>query len=837
MNLKTTYILFGVLLAVLILFAVTQFVGMKSGGGGSKEPYVFADFHSGKDAVKTSDVDEVRVERASGSTLAFKREKGAWQMTEPFAARADLYNVDNLVRQVSDAEREKGEPLSNPKEYGLEPPQAVVTLKKGDQEWKLNVGKQGTGVVYVSNAAKPDQPMPIRKSSLEAVFKNVNDFRSRELLTVNSANATSIQVNDKAHAVALDKTSDGRWRFAKPAYGPANLEGDTTAAVPPAGEKKVNGVRDLIDTASGLRVEADNDFVADNVSDADLAEKYGLAADRPETLRVEAKVKPIEGDTKTEVLLVGKKTEKTEDKKDDKKPETKTEYYYVRMDGEKSVVRVPAAKVKPLVEVAADPKVLRSRDLVTTAGAAKIDAVDVTFDNNEVKLREVDHKWTLYHGGARATDTAAVNDLIEALTGQPPFGAKKQPPIKTFMDKEDGLGFDKPSAVVSVWIDGVKKEEKKDDDKKDEKKDDDKKDEKKDEKKEGKEPELANARPTVTLTFGRMAPDNNVYVRRESDGDKVIGTVSDSLLKKVTVTYLGYLERKVPTFSTLPTDAAKDVTKLTLVRGGQTWEVTKETAADKTGWKFAQPQAMAGRSASETAIGDVLRNLATLTADKIVSEKPSDADLELFGLKSPENKATVTIKRDDKIDDWVYSFGKQTETKMGVYMRLNKSDLVFLVPNLTVDNLKNAELRDLTVFNFDMKQVKGAKITVWSNDLKSPVVIDLERKGDRDWAKKDGPITPDGPKVENFIASLGHLRATKFVTPKPNTDTGLDVSKKALKVEIQTESGPLELLVGNEDPDNKGQLFASSNKLPGDILLLPEATFKDAKSSPAHFAK
>ena len=82
---------------------------------------------------------------------------------------------------------------------------------------------------------------------------------------------------------------------------------------------------------------------------------------------------------------------------------------------------------------------------------------------------------------------------------------------------------------------------------------------------------------------------------------------------------------------------------------------------------------------------------------------------------------------------------------------MSKSDLVFLVPKLMVDHLANAELRDLTVFNFDMNKVKGAKITVWSNDLGSPVTLDLERKGDKDWAKKDGPITPDGTKVENFI--------------------------------------------------------------------------------------
>jgi len=174
---------------------------------------------------------------------------------------------------------------------------------------------------------------------------------------------------------------------------------------------------------------------------------------------------------------------------------------------------------------------------------------------------------------------------------------------------------------------------------------------------------------------------------------------------------------------------------------------------------------------------------------------------------------------------------------MGVYSKLSKNDLVYLVPKNVVERLDGAELRDLTVLNFDMKQVKGAKLTVWSNDFKKPTTLDLERKKENDWTAKDGPITPDGTKVEDFIKNLSHLRATKFVTPKPNTDTGLDVNKKALKVEISTEGGPLELLVGNQDPDNSGQLFASSNKLPNEVFLVPEAAFKDAKSSPAYFSK
>ena len=55
-------------------------------------------------------------------------------------------------------------------------------------------------------------------------------------------------------------------------------------------------------------------------------------------------------------------------KPEEKKPEEKPDYYYVRLEGEKAVARVPAPRVKPLLDVVANPDPLRSRDLVSTAG-------------------------------------------------------------------------------------------------------------------------------------------------------------------------------------------------------------------------------------------------------------------------------------------------------------------------------------------------------------------------------------------------------------------------------------------------------------------------------------
>ena len=73
---------------------------------------------------------------------------------------------------------------------------------------------------------------------------------------------------------------------------------------------------------------------------------------------------------------------------------------------------------------------------------------------------------------------------------------------------------------------------------------------------------------------------------REAGDDRTIVEVSDSLLDKVTQSPLAYFDHTLPTFADSaafpPGNVTKDVTKLTLQRGGQTWEVAQETADGKT---------------------------------------------------------------------------------------------------------------------------------------------------------------------------------------------------------------------------------------------------------------
>ena len=144
MNFKTTYLLFGVLLAVLIVFGLTQLLGVQTPKDNTV--WVFKSLNDSKNPVRTEDIESVEIERTSAKPekLVFSRTEQGWRLTDP-DVRLDNYAVDRVIDQVKGARKEeKADVTSDLKQFGLDAPRAIVTLKKKgeDKEWKLNVGSE-----------------------------------------------------------------------------------------------------------------------------------------------------------------------------------------------------------------------------------------------------------------------------------------------------------------------------------------------------------------------------------------------------------------------------------------------------------------------------------------------------------------------------------------------------------------------------------------------------------------------------------------------------------------------------------------------------------------------
>jgi hypothetical protein len=875
MNLRFTYILFGLFVAVLLVVAGVQLLGPSSE---KDSEWALPELHKKGDEIKSSEIDTLIIERHSPKeeTLVFTRGSEGWEMQKPHQLRVDNFAVQRVVDQIVGARREKSEMSTDLAFYKLESPAQVVTLRKGDQQWQLKLGKQSsessTAVAYILDSARPKQPMAVKKSDLDSLHRSVNEFRSHELLGGSSTDAVALTLAaPKQDPVVLQKGTDSKaWHFEKPPYGAADFEGEpspTGAGGDPLA-RPVTGVRKLLDDAGAIRVENEADFVAEDVSDADLADKYGLKTGEPETLRIEMKRTPralakTDGENtqpKTDVLLIGKKVEeKKEEKKDDKKPEDKklevtTEYYYARLENEKNVVKVPVKKVEPMLQFLKNPGELRDKNLVHLISDS-VDAIDLKNESGVLKLRrDPSRVWKLYRGdNVQPADGPTVQRLIDEINSKASAGVKIFPDPNA---KEADLGLDKPDLpYLALWQDGIAKDDKKDekkDDKKEEKKDD--KGDKKDDKKEGEAkkpeestPKLKSDKPTVKIVFGKRDRDKGlVYVRREtSDGSSVVA-ISDAWVDKVGVGPLAFLDRKIPSFGEdmpgLPPgfgDPAKGVKELVLTRGGSATrleQVKKEGAAAE--WKFQEPESLKDRPASASGVTGILTALKGLSALKLVVEKPTDADLELYGLKTPQVEAKVVVEgKDNKTDEFVYKFGKETEDKTGVFAMTNKRDIVFVTDKAILDRFK-AELRDLTVLHFEPSKLKSLKLTGWVRNNKTDEV-ELERKAGGIWTYLVPPeLKVDSGRAQSFVDSIRDLQATSFVpkdSVKPEV-ARLDPKDGALLIEITLdgEMKPLQLTIGGLDAENK-HFFARSSQQGDDLFLLPREKFDAVKGDAEYF--
>jgi hypothetical protein len=840
MNFKTTYILFGVLFGLLVVFSLVMFLTPPKP---IDQAYVLPSLHDPREPVETKNIDSLTIERTSpkSENIAFDHDKdsGRWSMTRPFALkdyRVDRGAVDRVVDEVMNARREQNADVSsNLKDWGLDSPAVVITLHKGDKEWKLNLGNKvetkggQTSVVYVTSSDRPKEVMAVRLGSLDAAFKGANEFRDKALLADSPSEIQSFTLQDGKHEpVILQQKTANRWKIAQPAFGDADYEGEAVGLAP--GGKSVPGVRSLLDILSQVKVASDADFVSEEGRNLD---QYGLGEGSKPELRIEVnrslgtfgadKDKAVK-----QVLVLGKPVEEKGTKR------------YAMLEDEKYVVKIDT-NFKPLQEVLENPGVLRDRDLVNVAEAGT-DVVSVKNGGGTFEMMKPrdSFQWKLYRDSqAQNADDASVHGLLGALT------AKRQ--IKEFADPkadDKSLGLEQPVAVISLWVDGIQKEEpKKDEDKDKDKKDTAKEGEKKEEKKDpNARPKLKSNTPTVKISFGKHDRDKGlVWVRRETNGEKpedkstVVAAVSDSLLDKVTQGPLAYLDRTLPIIT-------GEATKLTLERNGQTFVIEKDK--DKSSWQIKEPKELAGRPANQITVEEDVNELSRLRALKLITEKMSPEQEQQYGLKSARLKATVTTTgADKKPEDHVYLFGDDVKDDKGnvtgVYAKEAGHDLVFTVHKAVVDALQG-ELRDPVVFHFDPAKVQGLKLTGWQSVLGAPYTIDLEHKEGK-WSVKSstGAINLDPAKVDDFVTGLTRLRAEKFLDPKgePKPEK-MEVKDDALTVEVtvEGEKEPFTLAVGGETPDKK-DYFASSNRLPGEFFLVPKEPFEKVRSKPAYFAK
>ncbi len=341
------------------------------------------------------------------------------------------------------------------------------------------------------------------------------------------------------------------------------------------------------------------------------------------------------------------------------------------------------------------------------------------------------------------------------------------------------------------------------------------------------------AQAEVELLFGRIEKDQ-VFVKRTID-QKIVDklAVPASILEKVTPDegYLAFLEDELPSF-----DIDK-VTKLELQRDGATFTVENKKANDKSKeetWQLVEPEDPVKIGLDEQKVQEVLTKLKSLSVKNWVEKVSKDTNLKPFNLQPPPLTVTLTLKKDKQgkeTETRVFKFGEKEGKKPGAYALVSTTDIVFLTNPDTVKFLKDVELRDHTIFDFDADKVREVTLygKQWDDKLLTSIKLNLKRESAKDaWSVSPKlTFTFSQIRANQFVQKLANLDCQRFVELKGGLTAPYKYESKyiALNIELKLEDDETYTLkIGKKDEKEEG-FYAEASSLPGIVILLPEAEF------------
>jgi hypothetical protein len=248
MNFKTTL----VLIVLLAVAAVVLFATRDKGGADSTNV-------AAGDGKKLVDVEREKVTKltvapAAGDKFTLEKSGTDWRLTEPVSAPAETFEVDSLLRAVTDASSRGAlnEQDASSSSTGLATPAYRVDVTAGDKTHTLNVGARSAvgGNVYVSTGEGGKDVHVTDASLVDQLEKPASEYRKTQLVDVPSNQVRQLTVTDASGKVSIRAEKQGEdWQLVEPAKMPA--------------EK--SAIDDLIFAATGLRAV---EFVSENAADA-----------------------------------------------------------------------------------------------------------------------------------------------------------------------------------------------------------------------------------------------------------------------------------------------------------------------------------------------------------------------------------------------------------------------------------------------------------------------------------------------------------------------------------------------------------------------------------------
>ncbi|HEX4445866.1 MAG TPA: DUF4340 domain-containing protein [Polyangiaceae bacterium] len=140
-----------------------------------------------------------------------------WMVTKPVKAEANQQTASDIVANLKDLKVESrinlklDDDIRKDKQLDAAHATRIVAYKGGDKKLDESFGKSGpAGQLTVVND-KPDAVWAVKGFSAYLYTKDAKDFRKKEVLHFDDANATQVTVANAHGALAFTKGDSGKW--------------------------------------------------------------------------------------------------------------------------------------------------------------------------------------------------------------------------------------------------------------------------------------------------------------------------------------------------------------------------------------------------------------------------------------------------------------------------------------------------------------------------------------------------------------------------------------------------------------------------------------------------
>jgi hypothetical protein len=357
--------------------------------------------------------DVTRVEVKSGASgptapksVVLTKTGKEWRLEQPMAAKADSALADQMVKDLLDPNIDQvvADEIKDPKQYGLDKPELVVTLTgKGGQQKVLQTGLKdvrGTSV-YAREASTPTLFL-LSSFTIDGLrTKKPEDLRDKTVVAVDPDKVTRLAIQRPDGTCVLERRGKEDWAITQPYAAPA--------------EK--TDVSFTLSQLKDLKVEK---FVAEQASD--LA-KYGLS---PAQITV-----TTTGPT-TQTLLLGN-------------PVPNEQNVYAARQGEKEVFAVRKGAITDLGKSAND---LRDKTLLSFK-RDDAERLALASSAGQVEVQRDGKEWKVTKPFAGKAKSEKLDTLFFSLESVKATQAIEEKPADLAR-----YGLVQPQVKVSVWLKG-----------------------------------------------------------------------------------------------------------------------------------------------------------------------------------------------------------------------------------------------------------------------------------------------------------------------------------------------------------------------------------------------